>query len=130
VGVTLRDLALADADHARRHAAEALPWIERAASQRPSGFLRSKVLDLDELAVTALLLGEPGVAAGRLMSAASMADDVASERVTSRLRRTVALGGQLFPGARALAEAAREVSTRTAATDDMGGWWNAMEGSL
>lgn len=130
VGVTLRDLALADTDHARRHAADALPWVQRAASQRPSGFLRSKVLDLDGLAVIELLLHEPAEAAKRLMSAVSMADGIASERVSSRLRRTVALGNQLFPGSRALGEAANEVGIRTAVTGDVGGWRNAMEGSL
>jgi hypothetical protein len=46
------------------------------------------------------------------MSALSLAGDVASARVTSRLERTVALGGQLYPGSRAIAGAGREVSAR------------------
>jgi hypothetical protein len=113
IGVTLRDLALADPGHARRHAGEARPWIERAAGQRTGGFLRSKVLDLDGLAVTAMLLGEPDEAAALITSAISLAGDVTSARVISRLERTVALGGQLYPGSRAIAGAGREVSART-----------------
>jgi hypothetical protein len=110
--VTVRDLALADPGHARRHAGQARPWIERAAGQRTGGFLRSKVLDLGGLAVTALLLGEPDEAVALIMSALSLAGDVASARVTSRLERTVALGGQLYPGSRVIAGAGREVSAR------------------
>ena len=109
VGVTLRDLALADPDHARDHAAGAGPWIERAVSQRPRAYLRSKILDLDGLAVTTLLLGEPEGAADLAMSAISLAREVASSRVTSRLRRTVLLAEQRFPGAHGVAELGEQV---------------------
>jgi transcriptional regulator with XRE-family HTH domain len=103
VGVTLRDLALCDADHAHDHAADAMPWIERAVRQRPRAYLRSKVLDVDGLAVTSLLLGEPEAAAEHAISAISLARDMTSSRVTSKLRRTVRLAEQRFPNARGVA---------------------------
>jgi hypothetical protein len=90
VGVTLRDLALWDADHARDHAAAAMPWIESAVRQRPRAYLRSKVLDVDGLAVTSLLIGEPEAAAEHARSAISLARDMTSSRVTSRLKRRAA----------------------------------------
>jgi hypothetical protein len=112
VGVTLRDLALSDPGHVRRHAGDARQWIERAVSQRPPVFLRSKVLDMDGLAVTALLLGEPEAAADLVISAASLARDVTSARVTSRLRRTVVLARQRFPDAPGVADLGEHVEAR------------------
>jgi transcriptional regulator with XRE-family HTH domain len=113
LGVTLRDLALADDDHAPEHAAVARPWIELAISQRPTGYLRSKVLDMDGLAVVWLLLGEAEEATTMIISALSLADGVASSRVTARFQRTVLLAEQRFPGTNAIAELRGEVTAHT-----------------
>ena len=95
--------------HARDHAVSAEPWIERAVSQRPRAYLRSKILDLDGLAVTTLLLGEPETAADLALSAISLAQEVTSSRVVSRLRRTVLIAEERFPGARGIAELSEQV---------------------
>jgi hypothetical protein len=80
-----------------------MPWIESAVRQRPRAYLRSKVLDVDGLAVTTLLIGEPEPAAEHARSAISLARDMTSSRVTSRLKRTALLAEQRFPGARGVA---------------------------
>lgn len=98
LGVTLRDLALADPDHAARHAADARVWIERAIEQRPRHFLRSRVMDMDSLAVVNVLLGEPKAAGEAAATAMTMATAVTSARVMSRLRRTTQLAQARFPG--------------------------------
>jgi hypothetical protein len=99
LGVTLRDLALADSDHARRHAADARQWIEQAIQQRPRNFLRSRVMDMDGLAVVNVLLGEPEAAGQAAATAMTMAVAVTLARVMSRLRRTAWLAQARFPDA-------------------------------
>lgn len=114
IGAALRDLALADPDHARDHATAAEPWIARAASDRPRAYLRSKILDLDGLALTKLLLGDPDAAAEPATAAISMAREVTSARVSSRLRRTARLAGQWFPGTRSAADLADQLREQPA----------------
>jgi hypothetical protein len=109
VGVTLRDLALADPDRSRPHAAEAQSWIEQAVSARSSAFLRSKVLDMDGLAVICVLLGEPGRAADLATSAIGLSQQVSSPRASRRLMRTVQLGREAFPGAAPWADLGEQV---------------------
>ena len=75
LGVTLRDLALADTDHAAQRAADARPWIEQAIEQRPRQFLRSRVMDMDGLAVVNVLLGEPEAAGKAATASLAMAGD-------------------------------------------------------
>ena len=99
LGVTLRDLALADTDHAPGHAADARQWIEQAIRQRPRHFLRSRVMDMDGLAVVNVLLGEPEAAGQAAATAMTMATAVTSARVMSRLQRTASLAQARFPGA-------------------------------
>ena len=99
LGVTLRDLALADTDHAGSHAADARHWIEQAIQQRPRNFLRSRVMDMDGLAVVNVLLGEPEAAGQAAATAMTMATAVTSARVMSRLRRTAWLAQARFPDA-------------------------------
>lgn len=106
IGAALRDLALADPEHGREHAASAEPWTARAARDRRREYLRSKILDTDGLAVTRLLLGEPEAAAELAISALSIAREVTSARVTSRLGRTARLAAERFPDARGVAELA------------------------
>lgn len=98
LGVTLRDLALADHEHARRHAADAQPWIQRAVEQRPRNYLRSQVMDIDSLAVVNVLLDEPENAAEAVSNAIAMSREVTSSRVGNRLRRTRRLAEARFPG--------------------------------
>jgi hypothetical protein len=104
LGVTLRDLALADTDHAARHAADARPWIEQAIEQRPRQFLRSRVMDMDGLAVVNVLLGEPEAAGKAATASLTMAGTVASSRVNDRLRRTAQLAQAAFPHTSAITE--------------------------
>jgi hypothetical protein len=115
VGVTLRDLALSDRGRAARHAAAARPWIEGAIGGRPAQYARSKVMDIDGLAVTGLLLGEHDDAITAITTAVSMAEAVSSARVTERLRRTVALARQRFPASpdvEGLSEQVRALAAR------------------
>ena len=86
LSVTLRDLALADSDNARRYAADARQRIEQAIRQRPRNFLRSRVMHIDGLAVVNLLLGEPEAAGQAAATAMTMATAITSARVMSRLR--------------------------------------------
>jgi hypothetical protein len=97
VGVTLRDLALCDPARSPEHAASARPWIERAISARPDEYLRSRVMDIDVLAVTLVLLGEHDAAVSAIAAAASQAPEVASSRLAGRLARTAGLARQRFP---------------------------------
>jgi hypothetical protein len=73
LGVTPRDLALNTEVRPERYAAEARPWIERAIELRPQNFLRSRVMDMDSLAVVNVLLDEPESAqeAARLANGAT-----------------------------------------------------------
>jgi hypothetical protein len=91
LGVTLRDLALADTDHAPGHAADARDWIEQAIQQRPRHFLRSRVMDIDSLAVVNVLLGQrPPTTAGfghTVKDWAAGEDDRAPSDVASSGRR-------------------------------------------
>jgi hypothetical protein len=106
LGVALRDLALASEGEAERYAADARPWIERAIEHRPAHFLRSRVMDMDSLAVVNILLKEPESAIETASIAISMADRVASSRVISRLRRTGRLAQTQFPQLSAIADLA------------------------
>jgi hypothetical protein len=109
VGVTLRDLALSDTMRAVRHATHARPWIEQAIARRPVAYTRSKVMDTDGLAVTALLLGEHDEAITALQTAAVMAQGVASARVAVRLARTLALAQRRFPASADVSELAGQI---------------------
>jgi hypothetical protein len=51
-------------------------WIERAIEQRPRQFLRSRVMDMDGLAVVNVLLGEPEAAGKATTAALAMAGTV------------------------------------------------------
>lgn len=104
LGVTLRDLALADPDNAYRHASEARQWIEQAIERRPRHFLRNRVMDMDGLAVVNLLLGEPEAAGEAAAAAMNMAGAVTSARVMTRLRKTAQLSQERFPGASVVTE--------------------------
>jgi tetratricopeptide (TPR) repeat protein len=106
LGVALRDLALASEGDAERYAADARPWIERAIESRPDHFLRSRVMDMDSLAVVKILLKEPESAIEAASTAISMADRVASSRVIRRLRRTGQLAQTQFPRLSAIADLA------------------------
>ena len=98
LGVTLRDLALADTDHASGYAADARQWIDQAIQQRPRNFLRSRVMDIDGLAVVNLLLGEPEAAGQAAATAMTMATAVTSARVMSRLATDGLAGSSTVPG--------------------------------
>ena len=111
LGVTLRDLALADTEHAAQHAADARPLIEQAIQQRPRQFLRSRVMDMDGLAVVNVLLGEAEAASKAAGAALSMAGAVTSTRVISRLQRTTQLAQERFPRVPAIAELADRTPT-------------------
>jgi hypothetical protein len=104
LGVTLRDLALNIELSPERYAADARPWIERAIELRSRSFLRSRVLDMDSLAVVNVLLDEPESAESAALKALSMADYVTSSRVTNRLLRTAKLARARFPGSSAIGE--------------------------
>jgi hypothetical protein len=106
LGVALRDLALASEGYAERYATDARPWIERAIERRPSHFLRSRVMDMDSLAVVNVLLKEPESAIETARTAIFMAGRVASSRVISRLRRTGRLAQAQFPRLSAIADLA------------------------
>jgi hypothetical protein len=114
VGVTLRDLALRDAMRAARHATRARPWIERAIAHRPVAYTRSKVMDTDGLAVTAVLLGEHGEAITALSAAVAMAQTVASARVADRLARTLTLARRRFPASANVEELGEQIQVLTA----------------
>jgi hypothetical protein len=98
IGVTLRDLALAIPDHARRIAPEARRWIEQAAAARPGAFLRSKVLDTDGIAITSILAREPDRAAAAADEAIALGRQVQSPRAVNRLLATITMGSRAFPG--------------------------------
>jgi hypothetical protein len=114
VGVALRDLALCDPGRAAEHAAVARPWIERAITGRPDGYLRSKVMDTDGLAVTMVLLGEHDEAVSRIAAALPAARGVASSRLADRLARTVGLARQRFPGSPEVAGLGEQVMALSA----------------
>lgn len=99
-GAALRDLALADREHSRDHAAAAEPWITQAVDGRPRAYLRSKILDQQGLAVTKLLLGQPDAAAELAVSATDLSREVISARVASGHQRMLELAERLFPGFR------------------------------
>jgi hypothetical protein len=116
LGVALRDLALSDAGKPESYAAEARPWLERAIELRPRNFLRSRVMDMDSLAVVDVLLGEPESAATAAFRALSMAAQVNSSRVINRLQRTTQLAQTRFPKVAAineLTDRTRELPTGT-----------------
>lgn len=117
LGVTLRDLALADSEHASHHAAEARPWIEQAIEHRPRHFLRSRVMDMDGLAVVNVLLGEPEAAAKAAATAMTMAGTVTSARVITRMHRTAQLAQARFPGVPAIARLAEQATALTSGAD-------------
>jgi hypothetical protein len=119
LGVTLRDLALADKDHASSHAAEAMPWIEQAIERRPRQFLRSRVMDMDGLAVVNVLLGEPEAAGKAAAAALSMAGTVTSARVMTRLHRTNQLAQERFPGESAIVGLAERAPALTPGPDHL-----------
>lgn len=117
LGVTLRDLALADTAHPRRYAADARQWIEQAIQQRPRHFLRSRVMDIDGLAVVNLLLGEPEAAGQAAAAAMTMATTVTSARVMSRLRKTAWLAQERFPDASAVTELREQAAALPSGAD-------------
>jgi hypothetical protein len=117
LGVTLRDLALADSDNARRYAAEARQWIEQAIRQRPRTFLRSRVMDIDGLAVVNLLLGEPEAAGQAAATAMTMATAITSARVMSRLRLTAWLAQERFPGTSAVTGMREQIAALPSGAD-------------
>ena len=98
-GVTLRDLALTVPDSAPRIATEARGWIEKAANQRSTAFLRSKILDTDGIAVTSLLAGEPDRAAVATADALALTSGLRSPRTIRRVKKTIAMGARAFPRA-------------------------------
>jgi hypothetical protein len=100
-GVTLRELAFAVPESAARTAAEARTWIQRAAGIRPSGFLRSKILDTDGIAMTSLLAGEPDRAAAATADALTLTRQLHSPRTIRRVRATIELGASTYPDAAA-----------------------------
>ena len=109
IGVALRDLAIADAEHARIYAERARPWIQRAIEHRPGHYVRSRVMDIDALAAVSALLGDAEATAAATTTAISMAGAVTSARVTTRLRRTAQLARQRFPGSGAMNELSERV---------------------
>jgi hypothetical protein len=117
LGVTLRDLALADSDHAHRHAADSRLWIEQAIEQRPRQFLRSRVMDMDSLAVVNVLLGDPEAAGKAAAAAMTMATAVTSARVMSRLRRTARLAQTRFPSAAGITGLREQVAALPSGAD-------------
>jgi hypothetical protein len=117
LGVTLRDLALADSDHARRYAADSRQWIDQAIQQRPRNFLRSRVMDMDGLAVVNVLLGEPEAAGQAAATAMTMATAVTSARVMNRLRRTAWLAQERFPSASAVTGLREQVTALPSGAD-------------
>jgi hypothetical protein len=98
-GVTLRDLALAAPGSAPRIAAEARDWTEKAANERSTAFLRSKILDTDGVAVTSLLAGEPDRAAVATADALALTGRLRSPRTIRRVTDTIAMGARTFPRA-------------------------------
>jgi hypothetical protein len=98
-GVTLRELAFAVPESAGRTAAEARTWIQRAVDVRSAGFLRSKILDTDGIAMTSLLAGEPDRAAAATADALALTSKLHSPRTIRRVRATIELGARLYPGA-------------------------------
>jgi hypothetical protein len=121
LGVTLRDLALASTEGTERYAAEAQPWLERAIKDRQSHFLRSRVMDMDSLAVVSILLQERKAAGWAFAKAKSMASQVNSLRVDSRLRRTAQLANARFPGSSAITAMAEHSRIPPAGTSQHGG---------
>jgi hypothetical protein len=116
LGVTLRDLALNTEVQPERYAVEARPWIERAIELRPQNFLRSRVMDMDSLAVVNVLLDEPESAQEAALKTVSMAVHVISSRVTNRLLRTAELAHTRFPGVSAIGELTARARALTVGT--------------
>jgi hypothetical protein len=125
LGVSLRDLALASVDGAKRYAADAQPWIERAIEHRQAYFLRSRIMDIDSLAVVNIILGEPDLALKAAGTAIAMAGRVASSRLVRRLHRTTRLAHHHFPGMPGVADLtdqARTLAVGTTSPKELGSW--------
>lgn len=88
IGACHRDLARNDLQRSTQHAANAIRTTHDAITLRGEGFARSRVLDLNSLAVSYLLLGEPEEAATVANKAISLAGQVRSARILDRFRET------------------------------------------